>query len=241
MKLTYIYHSGFAIEGENFTIIIDFFKDSDARTRGVVYNQLLKNQHTPLYVLASHAHPDHFGREILKWKQLHPHIIYVLSKDILDAGKATPEDAVFLDRLNEYQDNRLKIKAYGSTDIGISFLIEVSGKTVFHAGDLNNWHWNEESTPEESAASERLYLAELETLAGDYAQLDVAMFPVDKRLGKDYLRGAEQFVSRIKTGLFIPMHFGENYSAALAFKKYAEEIGHCRFAAWTFRGEEIEI
>ena len=37
MKLTYIYHSCFAIEGEWFTIILDYFKDAG----GIVHDYLL--------------------------------------------------------------------------------------------------------------------------------------------------------------------------------------------------------
>ena len=38
----------------------------------------------------------------------------------------------------------VKIKAFGSTDIGISFLVSVDGVDIFHAGDLNWWHWWDE-------------------------------------------------------------------------------------------------
>ena len=55
------------------------------------------------------------------------------------------------------------------------------------------------------------------------------MFPVDSRLGKDYTRGAEQFLDSIKTDLFIPMHFWKDIEAARAFKPEAEKRG-CRFA-----------
>ncbi|MEI3154718.1 MAG: hypothetical protein V8S95_06185 [Odoribacter sp.] len=49
----------------------------------------------------------------------------------------------------------MRIKAFGSTDIGISFLIDIDNIRIFHAGDLNNWHWEEESTPEEIAGTEK--------------------------------------------------------------------------------------
>ena len=75
MKLTYIYHSGFAIEAENVTIIIDYYKDSSetAPNQGVVHDELL---HRPgkIYVLSSHFHPDHFNRDILAWKEQRPDI-----------------------------------------------------------------------------------------------------------------------------------------------------------------------
>ncbi len=31
MRLTYIYHSGFVVEAEGFSILIDYFKDTDIR------------------------------------------------------------------------------------------------------------------------------------------------------------------------------------------------------------------
>ena len=64
MKLDYIYHSGFAIEADGITVIIDYYKDSseEAPDRGIVHDHLLKKPGT-LYVLSSHFHPDHFNRD----------------------------------------------------------------------------------------------------------------------------------------------------------------------------------
>lgn len=42
MKLTYIYHSGFAIETDSCNIVIDFFKDSESLKKGVVHDIILK-------------------------------------------------------------------------------------------------------------------------------------------------------------------------------------------------------
>lgn len=58
MKLDYIYHSGFAIEADGITVIIDYYKDSseEAPDLGIVHDHLLKKPGT-LYVLSSHFHP----------------------------------------------------------------------------------------------------------------------------------------------------------------------------------------
>lgn len=238
MKLTYIYHSGFAIEGENTTILIDYYKDT-APHNGLV-NQTLLSRPGKFYVLCTHSHPDHFNPEILTWKQHRPDIQYIFSKDILYHQKAQQDEAIFLDKLESYSDDTLSVKAFGSTDIGVSFRIETAGKKIFHAGDLNNWHWNEESTKKESMGYERNYLKELEILANDTDYLDLAMFPVDPRLGKDYMRGAQQFINRIKVTWFTPMHFGEEYGKANAFSGYAEKKG-CLFAGWTDKGQSIKF
>ena len=158
----------------------------------------------------------------------HPQIKWVLSSDIQQ--KVSSQNGLcFLSKGDVYRDERVTIKAYGSTDEGISFYIETGGKKIFHAGDLNNWHWNEEETPQDAAKNEKMFLDELSYIAKEVPELDAVLFPVDPRLGKDYTRGAEQFLDSIKTGLFIPMHFGDDTESARAFKGAAEQRG-CRFA-----------
>jgi hypothetical protein len=238
MKLIYIYHSGYVIETNSFAILIDYYKDTQSYT-GFVHDILLPSEKR-LYILCSHSHLDHFRPEILSWRKQKADIRYIFSQDILEEGKASKTDAVYLNKSDSYTDESLTITAFGSTDLGISFLIETEHKKLFHAGDLNNWHWNEESSREESQTYEDNYLTELEELAQTTPTLDVAMFPVDPRLGKDYMRGAEQFINRIKVDLFAPMHFGDNFSAASAFQPFAEKSGS-RFANWKERGQSVEF
>ncbi|MDR1937208.1 MAG: MBL fold metallo-hydrolase, partial [Tannerellaceae bacterium] len=218
----------------------DYYKDSGASpVKGYVHDELLRRKGR-LYVLASHFHPDHFNRDILRWKQHKEDVRYILSSDILHEKKAKREEALFLSKGERYEDECIQIQAFGSTDAGISFLLGMEGKLVFHAGDLNNWHWKDESTPEEVEEAEKAYLEELEELATAAGRLDLAMFPVDPRLGSDYMRGAEQFVSRIETKLFAPMHFGEAYDKAAAFAPFAR-TRHCQLLELTRKGEHFII
>ena len=85
MKLDYIYHSGFAIEADGVTVIIDYYKDSSEEepNRGIVHDRLLKKPGI-LYVLSSHFHPDHFNREVLSWKEERPDIRYIFSGEITE-------------------------------------------------------------------------------------------------------------------------------------------------------------
>ena len=228
-------------------IIIDYYKDSEDE----IVRRSLDSFPGKLYVLSTHWHPDHFSKDILSWNKVRPDIQYIFSKDILkkklvsqDTGSVTNRSdnaaTAFMIKGDTWQDENLCIKAFGSTDIGISFLIEAEGKKIFHAGDLNNWHWDEESTDDEIREAELNFLKEIKTLYNDTHNLDVAMFPVDCRLGKNYMRGAEQFVDLIRVGTFIPMHFGETYKEANAFSNYAEKAG-CRFFKITKTNESIII
>jgi len=229
MQIKYINHSGFIVEDKTCALIIDCCSLSK--------DELREYGGKRLYVLASHVHGDHFDRQIMSYSS--PEIKWILSYDI--RGKITPnKDVHFLAKGDVYHDETVTIKAYGSTDEGVSFYIEACGKKIFHAGDLNNWHWNEEETPKDAAKNEKFFLDELELIAVEVPALDAAMFPVDPRLGKDYTRGAEQFLDSVKTGLFIPMHFWDNYKAALAFKAAAEQRG-CRFAEISAPGDKFTV
>ena len=228
MELTYIYHSGFILECESCLIIIDYYKD----VNGLV-SDIISKYTNCIYFLSSHSHSDHFNLEIFAWKD-YKNVKYILSKDILDENPSMKGSAIFMEKFDSYSDENITIKAFGSTDIGISFLIDVDGKSVFHAGDLNNWHWNEESTPDEIFEAELAYSQELDLLKKGTKHVNVAMFPVDPRLGKDYMKGAEQFIDTIKVDLFVPMHFDFEYAKANAFSKYVEDIGG---VFWKITGE----
>jgi L-ascorbate metabolism protein UlaG (beta-lactamase superfamily) len=127
--------------------------------------------------------------------------------------------------LEEYKDDNIKIKAFGSTDAGGSFYIEHNDAKIFHAGDLNNWHWNEEVAKDESFVYENQYICELELLSEEVKEVDIAMFPLDPRLGKDFMRGGEQFIKRVKTHNLLPLHFGDNYKMIQQFEPIAHKAG----------------
>ena len=83
-------------------------------------------------------------------------------------------------------------------------------------------------------------LAEVRDLQQVAPAVDVALFPVDRRMGRDYMRGPLQFVERIKTRIFVPMHFSEDYEGGNAFRAQAEANG-CRFLAIDRRGQRFDI
>lgn len=223
MELVYLYHSGFALLGEAFTLIFDYYEDSEAADSGVLHRELL-GRPGKFYVFSSHSHYDHFNEEVLTWREKRSDIIYVFSKDILQQGFSAEKDAIYMEKGDPYHDDILDVHAFGSTDEGVSFLIETEGKRIFHAGDLNNWHWMDESDEAEWKGYERHFLTELDNIYCNYKAVDLAMFPVDPRLGKEYMRGPLQFVEKIKTAIFVPMHFDEAYEQAAAFASVAKSL-----------------
>lgn len=72
MKVSYIGHSGFAVELAGCTLLFDYYQ-------GVFPPFALDK---PLYVFASHAHQDHFNFAIFELGKAHPNVTYILSRDI---------------------------------------------------------------------------------------------------------------------------------------------------------------
>lgn len=137
MKLYYIFHSCFMLEAEQCVIIFDYWKDSpDGDVK-----HMLEHTDKRVYFMASHFHEDHFNPEIFSLNVPNGQKRIILSRDIVRRHRAKETDAdVLLRRGDTYSDDMISVKAFGSTDAGVSFMVETDGKKVFHAGDLNNWH-----------------------------------------------------------------------------------------------------
>ena len=158
MKITYIHHSSFLVELESVYLLFDY-------TEGTIPGM---KREKPLLVLASHRHGDHYSPVIFDLIKEHGNVRFVLSNDIwrkrlpeevrpltdslkhgetakyrLENGiirqlTGTPENQI---EDGVISDACLTIHTYKSTDEGVAFLIEAEGKTIYHAGDLNNWIW----------------------------------------------------------------------------------------------------
>lgn len=201
MNINYLANSGFLIQDEKILVVIDDYDDP----AGIIDAAYDKGDFDKLYILATHAHFDHFGTHIRAYA---PGVTrYIFSSDIKRTKrvKIFPSNKItYMRRYNEWADDTIKIKAFDSTDVGISFLVEFpSGKKVFHAGDFNWWHWADD-TPENIELAERVFMRQMKRMNG--MEADVAFFPIDDRLGASKEMGAIEFVSRTKVKTFVAMH-----------------------------------
>jgi len=116
--------------------------------------------------------------------------------------------------------DNLMISVYGSTDEGVSFMVEVDGKRIFHAGDLNDWHWRDESTYDEIKEAKMKFDTEIGKIPLE--RLDLAMFPVDGRMGSGFYEGADLFIARFRPEYFLPIHFTSHIGMVDEFARKAE-------------------
>lgn len=130
MLLTYLYHSCFAIEGDGYTILFDYFDFPDPINLDATIHRLIHRE-GKLYILSSHHHPDHFSPSVLNWKEERPDIHFIFSRDILAKKLATPDDAFYLRKGESYNDGIIDVETFGSTDAGVSFLVSVEKNMFF--------------------------------------------------------------------------------------------------------------
>jgi len=207
MRATYISISGFLVELEGVNLLFDYW-------RGPIPELGSK----PLLVFVSHRHIDHFHPDIFKLDDgTRPVQFYFdtdfpldemrakrwnLSRETWDKCRQLPGDA---------RDTCFGavIETLRSTDKGVAYLVTAEGKTVFHAGDLNWWYWEDES---------QHFLEKMERDFKEYAEplrgrhIDLAMLPMDPMLRKHSHLGPQYFLELADIDRFLPMHQWGEYA-----------------------------
>ncbi|HBN84507.1 MAG TPA: hydrolase [Clostridiales bacterium] len=218
--IRYLFHSGFSLETASKYLVFDYWENNrDPKKLRSVHEGILRPDLFPkdkqVLVFASHNHRDHFDPRTLDWAKEHPNIQYIFSSDINVKNKELRSH--FMSPYETWTINDLIVKTYGSTDQGVSFLVQTDGLDIFHAGDLNMWYWYYESTPEELIEDRKKFIGEMDKMNKEH--VDIAFFPVDPRLKEYGYLGGKYFINQMKPDLFIPMHFGEDYGFIKAFER----------------------
>ena len=211
MRVTFLDHSGFLVETDFAALLFDWWKgELPATAPGV-----------PLYVFASHRHEDHFKPEIFSLDNRKEEVLdggdrdiyFLLGKGIsldlrrrqrwgvspVTAGKARVRQGGQTLSLPQAE-----IETLSSTDEGVAFLVTLpDGRTIFHAGDLNWWHWEGEDKGW-NRNMEVNFKKYVEPLRG--RKIDLAMLPLDPRLGEAGFWGPAYFLETADIRRFLPMH-----------------------------------
>ena len=207
MKITFIAHSGFLVELSTVNLLFDFQGGELPALNG-----------QPLLVFASHRHEDHFTPEIFRLDDGTRTVRFLLGKDLklterrMERWGLSPQTAekclVLGGNETAAPMDGVTVETLPSTDEGVAFIVTAEGRTIFHAGDLNWWHWEGEDKAwnNSMAASFKRYC---EPLRG--RGIDLAMLPLDPRQETDGWRGAKYFLETARIRRFLPMHQWEKF------------------------------
>ena len=230
--LTYYHHSGFSVHDGDILLVFDYWRGEhgEVKPEFAITEEFLR-RFRKVVVFVSHEHPDHFDHVIYQWREI-VDVQYIVAYDMpvgTRGRRMQPGDEMTL-------ASNLKVWAYGSTDLGVSFLVDFNGIMLFHAGDLNYWHWCGEASPAEIEQADADFRREVRPLEGK--EIDVAFFPVDPRQGDLYDAGANYFIMTVKPRLLIPMHFWGRKDMMQEFVRRCR-TAETEIAALTSCGEQM--
>ena len=199
----YLYHSGFAVETSAHFLVFDYWRTSPRGgelKQGVINPSSLSGKDVVVFV--SHRHGDHFNPEILEWQGKIGKLRTILSDDI-----SPVPDVFMLGPHRRLEQPDFVVETLRSNDEGVAFLVEIDGMLIYHAGDLNWWHW--EGEPEDyNRGMAESYRKEIHRLEGK--SIDLAFVPADPRLGEQYRWGIDLLLETVDVKLVVPMHFGKD-------------------------------
>jgi len=192
MKLTYLGHSAIMIEEGNFKAIIDPFISGNPMS-GINVNELSDLTH----IFVTHGHSDHIGDTVELAKKtgaliitnheiasylsrfnLKTHSMHIGGRAKLDFGTVKMTNALHGSGIS---DNGTMI--YGGNPCG--FVIEISGKKVYHAGDTG-------------------LTLDMKLLEDE--NIDIAFLPIGGNFTMD-IDDAVKAADFIKAKKVIPMHY----------------------------------
>ena len=228
MKVMYVYHSCYTVELARHFLVFDYYKgDLPPFPAGK----------QPVFFV-SHAHYDHYQPRIWEYANSTSAPVYVV-----DQGVPLPElpDIHAVSCNQTYSIEGIQVRTLRSTDEGVAFLLRIGKTTLYHAGDLNWWHW-EGASVRENDHHRYAFFHELKKLRG--TKLDVAFLPLDPRQEGNAWWGIKAFVEAVHISHVFPMHFGDKTEAMNAYlekelKPYPMIEKVCRCGQEFFLGESV--
>lgn len=263
MKITYLGHSGYLVELCDCYCLFDYYVGT-----------IPELSEKPLFVFVSHQHQDHYNPEIFLLAEKYRDVCFILPPDVkTNPGKlpvlnreqcrelkekgcvALPQSSLLkqamLYRIKARQEYQIRLGAVElsfrtlrSTDSGVAYLLMRQDAVIFHAGDLNWWHWEgEEKQFNNNMAAN--YKREIDTLSE--TPVDVAFLPIDPRQGQHFWLGYDYFLRNVPVKAVFPMHFMEDTRIIERFRKQEkcakmlEDKSMVRLFEPLKKGERIEL
>ncbi len=218
-KVTFFHHAGLTVAVEDTLLIFDYWQGENGALEEE--NRLTEQDlegYRQVIVFVSNDDEDHFDPVICDWdRKKHPFTFVFAGEMQKHPALKEMQDCIFMNSGDTREVEDVVIDAYDSTHRGVSFYVTVKGLHIFHAGTLNLWHWREESTLREIVWAEESFYEAVAPLTR--LPMDIAMFPVDPRMGGMHDAGANHFVMAVKPRLFIPTHWHNRPEVAISFAR----------------------
>ena len=213
MKVWYLDHSAVAVKTEKHLLLFDLAgkalsgQPGEGLAEGCVNPDEIKDEDVLVFV--SHEHKDHFDPAIFSLREKLSRVRFVLPEELDEVYQADLFVSAEEEQCKHYALPDCHITTFASTDIGVAYLLEIDGLLIYHAGDLNWWHWAEEDLAW-NRNMEANFKRYTEPLRG--RRVDLAMLPLDSRLKTGGYLGPNYFLNLMEVRRFLPMHQWEDFA-----------------------------
>ncbi|MCD7750607.1 MAG: hypothetical protein LUI10_02515 [Lachnospiraceae bacterium] len=224
MKITYTGQNGYVVETKIANIVFDFC--------GGVLPAM--SQNLPLLVFVSHGQADHFDPVIFSFVSEYPNVQFFLSHDILlteDVQKQygitrsmmkkisfLPEGVrrVIPLKAENGENDYIILETIKTCKEGIAWLLNIAGKRIYYAGDMNWWVWESDSRQVFNQRTAR-FKHYMETLYD--REIFLAFADLIPEQGKYSRLGIEYLLNTAYVANVVPMGFGNDAQAVLAYRQ----------------------
>ncbi len=237
LTVTYYHHAGFSVTDGTILLIFDYWQGENNELLSCPLTADEFAGYKKVYVFVSNDREDHFDETVFSWDRAASNITYIIAGN-MDAEHRKKARGL---EMNEGEDLKLEgvdIHAYGSSDRGISLMVTLDGLKIFYAGELNLWHWREESSLSEIQEAERAFENAMAPIEKQH--VDLAMFPLDPRMGGLFDAGANHFIMSVKPRLFIPMQWHGRREVAIDYARRSR-TRYTEIVALTVPREQAQV
>ena len=239
MEITYLGHSGFLVETSAAYLLFAYIRG----------NLPEFDKAKRLYVFASHAHSDHWDPGIFSDTRLKDASAFILGFDIREPFEAMlPRDKKPADLPVLWAFPRQTIRTSDfscemllSTDEGVAFLVRTEKETIYHAGDLNWWHWNGDPK-ERNMERARNFKREIDRMKG--VHIDAAFIPLDPRQEDAFRFCMDYCMETLDADHVFPMHFWGDHELCRTYQASLQTLHpgwYERFHPVSFEGEKFSV
>ena len=237
LKVTYIYHSSFLVETKKAYFLFNYYRGKvphlDPDKPLVV---LASHRHHDHYDPAiwnfrrMHPHVTYIISDDIPFDDRHRNALGLSDikkvfqnassgqdePEIFRSSKTAGESSVYITpsdgkyRITLPNETELLAETFRSTDEGVAFFITYEGITLYHAGDLHLWLWDERGGDVYKRLMSNDFYDYTKKLRGRH--VDAGFFLLDNRLKQNAFAGMDAYLDMMDVSYAFPMHMWEDYA-----------------------------
>ncbi len=214
MKITYTGQSGYVVEAGIANIVFDFCGGSLPAM----------SKELPLLVFVSHGQPLHFDPVIFSFVNEYPNVQFFLSHDILLTEELQKQYGITRGVMKKIsflpegvrrviplkgkngENDYIILETIKTCKEGIAWLLNIAGKRIYYAGDMNWWVWETDSRQVFNQRTAR-FKHYMETLYN--REIYLAFTGLIPAQGKYSRLGIEYLLNTADVANVVPMGFGQ--------------------------------